>query len=351
LKIAQVAPLYERVPPVFYGGTERVVSFLTEALVRDGHDVTLFASSDSITSARLVGACRGALRLDPRVEDPVAHHTILLDLVARHAGEFDLVHFHTGYLHFPLSRQLGEPNVTTLHGRLNIPDLADVYENFPDMPLVSISDSQRGPLPWANWQATVHHGLPEDLFPFQARPGEYLAFVGRTSPEKRPDRAIEIAQRAGMRLKMAAKVDTADRSYFESRIRPLLSRPGIDFVGEIGERDKAEFLGRARALLFPIDWPEPFGLVMIEALACGTPVIAFRNGSVPEIVEHGISGYIVESVEEAVDAVGRLDRIDRGACRRAFEKRFTASRMAREYLEVYRRVLANFGGAGREATG
>ena len=350
MKIAQVAPLYERVPPVLYGGTERVVSFLTEALVRDGHDVTLFASADSVTTARLIGATRSALRLDARVEDPVAHHAILLDLVARHASEFDLVHYHTGYLHFPLSRQLGEPNVTTLHGRLNIPDLADVYENFPDMPVVSISEAQRAPLPWANWQATVPHGLPEDLFAFRARAGEHLAFVGRTSPEKRPDRAIEIAERAGMRLKMAAKVDAADRAYFESKIRPLLARPGVEFVGEIGEEEKADFLGSARALLFPIDWPEPFGLVMIEALACGTPVIAFRKGSVPEIIEDGVSGFIVESVEEAVEPIGRLDRIDRGACRKAFERRFTASRMARQYVEVYRRVLADCG-RGREAIG
>lgn len=351
MKIAQVAPLFERVPPVLYGGTERVVSFLTEALVREGHDVTLFASGDSITSARLIGVSPRALRLDPRVEDPVAHHTILLDRVARHAREFDLVHFHTGYLHFPVSRQVGEPNVTTLHGRLNIPDLADVYETFPEMPVVSISDAQRAPLPWLNWRGTVHHGLPRDLFPFVAHPGEHLVFIGRTSPEKRPDRAIEIAERSGLPLKIAAKVDAADRAYFESTIRPLLSRPGVEFVGEIGESDKAEFLGRARALLFPIDWPEPFGLVMIEAMACGTPVIAFRNGSVPEIVEDGVNGFVVETVEEAISAVSRLDRIDRRTCRRVFEERFTAARMARQYVEIYRRVLSGEGGAGWKVAG
>ena len=338
MRIAQIAPLYERVPPELYGGTERVVSFLTEALIREGHDVTLFASGDSKTRARLIAGSRRGLRLDPAVHDPVAHHVILLDVFARHAHEFDVAHFHIGYLHYPLSRLLGVRRVTTLHGRLDLPDLNDVYEVFSDEPVISISDAQRAPLPWLRWEGTVYHGLPADLFRFRASPDDFLVFLGRLSPEKRPDRAIEIARRAGLPLRVAAKVDDADRAYFESRIRPLLSRPGIQFIGEIAEADKGNLLGAARALLFPIDWEEPFGLVMIEAMACGTPVIAFRRGSVPEIVEEGVTGFVVDTVEQAVEAVGRLDQIDRAGCRRAFEQRFTAARMARNYVEIYRRL-------------
>jgi glycosyltransferase involved in cell wall biosynthesis len=335
LRIAQVSPLYESVPPALYGGTERVVSYLTEELVRAGHDVTLFASGDSRTSARLVEGAPRSLRLDAECRDPLPHHFRMLELVARESAEFDLIHFHVDYLHYPVSRRLATPNLTTLHGRLDIPDLFPLYDEFREVPLVSISDAQRLPVPRANWRATVHHGLPEDLLSLREEPGDYLAFLGRISPEKGVDRAISIALAAGMKLRIAAKVDAADREYFQTAIRPLLQNAGIEFVGEIREPDKNEFLGRAKALLFPIDWPEPFGLVMIEAMACGTPVIAWPRGSVPEVLEEGVSGFLVESEEEAVKALARLDGFDRRRCRRAFEERFTAERMAREYLEVY----------------
>ena len=335
LNVAQIAPLFERVPPLLYGGTERVVSYLTEALVSEGHEVTLFASGDSRTRARLIAGSPRGLRLDPGVMDPVAHHIVLLDRFARRAHEFDVAHFHIGYLHYPISRLLGGPTLTTLHGRLDLPDLRAVYEQFREVALVSISDAQRAPLSWLNWQATIHHGLPPELFPFRADPENCLAFLGRMSPEKRPDRAIEIARRAGLPLRIAAKVDAADRAYVEESIRPLLSQPGIEYIGEIGDAEKAAFLGSARALLFPIDWAEPFGLVLIEALACGTPAIAFRNGSVPEIVRDGVTGFVVDSVDQAVEAVARLPEIDRAVCRRVFEERFTAQRMARQYLEIY----------------
>jgi glycosyltransferase involved in cell wall biosynthesis len=338
VRIAQIAPLYERVPPELYGGTERVVSFLTEALVRDGHEVTLFASGDSQTRSRLIAGSRRGLRLDPKVRDPFAHHTVLLERFARHAHEFDVAHFHIGYVHYPLSRILGETRVTTLHGRLDLPDLKIVYETFSDEPVVSISDAQRGPLPWLRWEGTVYHGLPRDLIRFRPDPDNCLVFLGRMSPEKRPDRAIEIAQRSGVPLRIAAKVDEADRDYFEATVRPLLDGPGLEYIGEVDDAEKGCLLGSARALLFPIDWEEPFGLVMIEALACGTPVIAFRRGSVPEIIEDGVTGFVVETVEDAVAAVGRLDEIDRSVCRREFEERFTAERMARDYAAIYRRL-------------
>jgi glycosyltransferase involved in cell wall biosynthesis len=338
VKIAQVAPLFERVPPKYYGGTERVVSYLTEELVRQGHDVTLFASADSITAGRLVSPCQKALRLDPSCVDPLAHQILMLEMVFREAESFDIVHFHTDYLHFPLARRFPIRQVTTLHGRLDLPDLAPLYREFSDMPVVSISDAQRKPLSSANWQATVHHGLPEDLYAFQPKHGDYLAFLGRISPEKRADRAIEIARRAGMPIRIAAKVDRVDREYFETVIRPLLADPLVDFVGEIGEPDKQDFLGNALALLFPIDWPEPFGLVVIEAMACGTPVIAFPGGSVPELIEDGLSGFIVGNVEEAAAAVKRVSTLRRENCRQEFFERFTASRMAEDYVEVYRRV-------------
>src|SRR5262245_38064019 len=309
LRIAQVAPLYESVPPKMYGGTERVVAYLTEELVRLGHEVTLFASGDSQTSARLIAPCSRALRLDPDHRDALAQHLVMIEEVYRRADEFDLIHFHVDFLHFPASSRHRFPHVTTLQGRLDLPDLALLYETYPEMPVVSISNAQRKPLPWLNWQATVYHGLPAHLHDCQEEPEDYLAFLGRVSPEKRLDLAIEIARRAGLPLRVAAKVDSADSDYYEAVIRPKLRESDVEFLGEIGEREKRTFLGRARALLFPIDWPEPFGLVLIEAMACGTPVIAFRRGSVPEIVDHGESGFIVASVEEAVEAAQRLPEL------------------------------------------
>jgi glycosyltransferase involved in cell wall biosynthesis len=340
MRIAQVAPLFESVPPKLYGGTERVVSYLTEELVKQGHDVTLFASGDSITAAKLKPVCGRSLRLEgKKVIDPLAHHVRMIEMVAQTAPAFDIVHFHIDYLHFPVTRRQRVPALTTLHGRLDIPDLAPLYQDFPEMSVVSISHAQRAPLPWANWIGTVHHGLPEDLYQLNPEPGKYLAFLGRISPEKRVDRAIEIAKRAGLPLKIAAKVDVVDMEYFNSRIRSLLDDPLVEFIGEIGEREKNEFLGNACALLFPIDWPEPFGLVMIEAMACGTPVIAYPMGSVPEIVDNGVTGLIVNGIEEAVVAVGRIGSMSRTSCRKVFEKRFSASRMARDYLKIYRRLI------------
>ena len=339
MRIAQVAPLYESVPPKLYGGTERVVSYITEALVRQGHDVTLYASGDSQTRARLVPVCERALRLDKSCIDAHSHHVLMLEYVLRDAAEFDVVHYHVDYLHFPMSRRQQVPNVTTLHGRLNIPDLIPLYQEFSDMPVVSISDAQRAPLPWINWQATVHHGLPRDLYSLRQEPKEYLAFLGRISPEKRVDRAITIARRTGFNLKIAAKIDAADSEYFAGCVQPMLRSSLVEFVGEIGEAEKQDFLGNARALLFPIDWPEPFGLAMIEAMACGTPVIAYRNGSVPEVIDDGVTGFLVESIEEAVSAVGRLAGISRRRCREVFEKRFTAGRMASDYVTVYEQLM------------
>lgn len=323
MKIAQVAPLFESVPPKFYGGTERVVSYLTEALVDLGHDVTLFASGDSVTSARLIAPCGQSLRLNQNCIDQLAHHVLMLEQVFHSFHTFDVVHFHIDYLHFPVSRRHEVPQVTTLHGRLDIPDLQPLYREYRDMPVVSISRSQRKPLPNIRWQGTVYHGLPEDLFSFSEQPGTYLAFLGRISPEKRVDRAIEIATRSGLPLKIAAKVDRVDRDYFESRVLPLLDHPLIEYIGEIGDGDKQEFLGNALALLFPIDWPEPFGMVMIEAMACGTPIIAWQNGSVPEVISHGVNGLIVESTDEAIAAVRQVSAINRGTCRESFEQRFT----------------------------
>jgi glycosyltransferase involved in cell wall biosynthesis len=340
MRIAQVAPLYESVPPQLYGGTERVVSYLTEELVRLGHEVTLFASGDSQTKAKLVAACPGSLWRDAGCRETLPHHVRLLELVFRDVSRFDVVHFHCDYLHFPLLRCRPCPSVTTLHGRLHVPDLQALFEEYAEVPLVSISDDQRRPLPGANWQATVYHGLPRDLHTFRERPGDYLAFLGRMSPEKRVDRAVDVARQAGLKLKIAAKVYPEERSYFQEVVQPLLREAGpwVEFLGEVGGRDKDEFLGNARALLFPIDWPEPFGLVMIEALACGTPVIAWRNGSVPEVVADGATGFVVHSVDEAVRAVGRVARLSRRGCRQTFEERFDAARMARDYLAVYRRL-------------
>jgi glycosyltransferase involved in cell wall biosynthesis len=351
LKIAQVAPLYESVPPQCYGGTERVVSYVTEELVRQGHDVTLFASGDSVTRARLVPACPRSLRLDTGCRDQLAHHIVMLEHVFQSADEFDVIHFHCDYLHFPLSRRHRVPHVTTLHGRLDLPDLQPLYRLFADQPVISISDSQRRPLPGADWQGTVYHGLPLDLHTFRDRPGQYLAFLGRVSPEKRVDRAIEIARRAGLPLRVAAKVDPADRKYYEEEIRPLIEAagPAVEFLGEVGGKDKDDFLGNACALLFPIDWPEPFGLVMIEAMACGTPVIAYRHGSVPEVMDDGVTGFVVADIDEAVAAVGRVGELSRRRCREVFEERFSVERMARDYVAIYRRLIEQ-AGDGRART-
>jgi len=339
MRIAQVAPLFESVPPKLYGGTELVVSSLTEELVRLGHEVTLFASGDSVTGARLVPCCQESLRLSANCRDYLAFHLAMLEEVFAQRDEFDIIHFHIDYLHFPISQREEAVHVTTLHGRLDLPELSLIYRRFAEMPVVSISDAQRRPLPYANWQGTVHHGLPEDRHTFHEDPGKYLAFLGRISPEKRLDRAIEIATQAGVPLKIAAKIDRVDRDYFETVIRPLLDNPLVEFIGEIGCPEKNEFLGQAMALLFPIDWPEPFGLVMIEAMACGTPVIAFPRGSVPEIIEDGRSGFVVPSVSDAVKAVNRLAKIPREECRASFEQRFTASRMAEDYLVLYKRLI------------
>jgi len=338
MRIAQVAPLYESVPPRLYGGTERVVSWLTEELVALGHDVTLFASGDSVTNARLVPATKQALRLDPHCIDSMAHHILMVERVYEQAEEFDLIHFHIDYLHFPLSRREQVPSVSTLHGRLDLPDLVPLYKEFRDMPVVSISDAQRKPLPWANWVGTVHHGLPENALSLREGRGDYLAFLGRVSPEKGLDQAIEIAIRSGMRLKVAAKIDRADLDYFEKKIKRLFEHPLVEFIGEIGHSEKRDFLGNAAALLFPIEWPEPFGLVTIEALACGTPVIAHPYGSVPEIIPDGVCGFHVHSIDEAVDAVNRIGEIDRRDCRRHFELNFTAQRMARDYAKLYQQL-------------
>jgi glycosyltransferase involved in cell wall biosynthesis len=347
MKIAQVAPLFESVPPHGYGGTERVVSYLTEELVRQGHQVTLFASGDSVTQARLVAACPRALRLDPVCVDQLAHHIVLLEQVFRQARAFDLLHFHIDYFHFPLSLRQPIPTVTTLHGRLDLPDLVPVYQLFPSMPVVSISHAQRAPLPWANWLGTIYHGVPDDLYTFRETPGTYLAFLGRIAPEKGVEHAITIAQQAGMPLKIAAKVDRADRDYFREVVQPLLHQhPLVDYIGEVGGEAKDTFLGEAYALLFPIEWPEPFGLVMIEALACGTPVIAYPRGSVPEVLEDGVTGWIVEGREEAVQAVGRVPALSRARCRQVFEHRFSATRMAQDYLRLYTQLL---GGTSQRA--
>lgn len=336
MKIAQVAPLYESVPPKLYGGTERVVSYLTEALVEAGHQVTLFASGDSETSARLVPGCPKALRLNNyECQDQLAHHFVMLEEVLERAEQFDIIHFHVDYMHFPLSRLSGLVHVSTLHGRLDSPDLVPLYRKYRNMPLTSISLSQRKPLPWVNWIGNVYHGLPADLLPLGSGRGKYLAFLGRISPEKRADRAIEIAQRLNMPLKIAAKVDPADRVYYEREIKHLLDTPNVEFIGEINEQQKGAFLGDAYAYLFPIDWPEPFGLTMIESMACGTPTIAFNCGSVPEVITHGVTGFIVDTVDEAVDAVQQAAVLDRAACRAEFMKRFSAPKMAQQYVKLY----------------
>ena len=314
------------------------MSWLTEELVRLGHAVTLFASGDSLTAARLVPGCQKALRLDSNCVDQLAHHVVMLDQVFDEKDNFDLIHFHVDYLHFPFSRQEQVPHLTTLHGRLDLPDLAPLYRHFRDMPVVSISDAQRKPLPWANWQGTVHHGLPRDSFSLGGGAGGYLAFLGRTSPEKGLDQAIEIAKCSGIPLKIAAKIDRVDVQYFESVIKPLLDHPLIEFIGEIGNAEKNAFLGNAAALLFPINWREPFGLVMIEAMACGTPAIAYPLGSVPEVIQDGVTGFIVPDLQSAVEAVNKIGEIDRKKCRWNFEQNFDAEGMAQNYLNIYQRL-------------
>lgn len=353
MRIAQVSTLYESVPPKAYGGTERVVSWLTEALVAAGHEVTLFASADSVTRAHLVPCSACAVRMLEDTADPQAFHFAMLEQVVQRASEFDVVHFHTDYQGFPFARRLSCPHVTTLHWRLDIPGLDTLYRAFDDIPLVSISDSQREPLPGANWIGTVYHGMPVQTLTFNARPDRHLAFLGRIAPPKRPDLAIEIAERAGVPLKIAAKIDNGDRWYYEESIEALMRHPLVDYLGELSDHDKNAFLGNARALLFPIDWPEPFGLVLIEALACGTPVIAFGRGAVPEIVEDGRTGFIVDDVESAIRAVARIDEIDRFECRAAFEERFSDTRMARDYVRIYQTLLAGTntrGGLARAAS-
>jgi glycosyltransferase involved in cell wall biosynthesis len=344
MKIAQVSPLCESVPPRLYGGTERVVAYLTDELVRLGHEVTLFASGDSRTRARLVEGWPTALRLAQSV-DFQSPHVLLVEHVAQQADDFDIIHFHMSPFHLPIARRLRTGHVTTLHGRLDLAELGPLFREFTEVPVVSISDAQRTPLPDAHWVGTVHHGLPPELLPFQPAPGEYLAFMGRISPEKRVDRAIAIATACGIPLRIAAKVDAADRDYFERDIRHRLDNPLVEFIGEIGDAEKRHFLGRARALLFPIDWPEPFGLVMIEALACGAPIVAFRAGSVAEVVEHGVTGFVVDTLEEAIDATRRVDDLSRAACRAAFERRFHVTRMATDYLRIYDRLAARAGAA------
>lgn len=341
MKIAQVAPLHESVPPRLYGGTERVVYNLTEELVALGHDVTLYASGDSATSARLIPHSECALRLDPTCRDPLARHMTMLETVYRDHLHYDLIHSHVDYLPFSFARRCTTPFVTTLHGRLDLPDLVPLYDEYSELPVVSISDAQRRPLRQANWVGTVYHGLRPDRFVFRPEPGKYLAFLGRISPEKGVDTAIKIARQVGYPLRIAAKIDRVDWEYYCTAVKPLMDHPLIEYIGEIGENEKSEFLGHALALVFPIDWPEPFGLAMIEAMACGTPVVAARCGSIPEVVDHGITGYIFDTFAEAIDAIEHLPAFDRTACRETFEQRFTARRMATDYLDVYSGLVAN----------
>jgi glycosyltransferase involved in cell wall biosynthesis len=333
------------VPPRWYGGVERIVSYLTEQLVKGGHDVTLFATGDSVTDARLQPIRAKALRLDDPNDNYLPYHRRAVRLVMEQARQFDIIHFHTDPLHFPFVRHAPCPVVTTLHGRLDLEEIRPLYREFADLPMVSISDAQRAPLPWLNWQATVHHGIPIDLYTPSGDPQDYLAFLGRICPEKRPDRAIEIAVRAGCRLRIAAKVDPVDQNYFDQTIKPMLDHPLVQFIGEISDEEKNEFLSQARALIFPGDWPEPFGLVLIEALACGAPVIALRHGAVSEIIEDGVTGFIVDTVEQAVRAVDDIRRLNRNDPRRAFERKFSAERMARDYVRLYT-ILAGRGALG-----
>jgi glycosyltransferase involved in cell wall biosynthesis len=339
MRIAQIAPLAESVPPALYGGTERVVSYLTEELVCLGHDVTLFASGDSQTQAQLVPVVPRALRLNNSVQDFLPYACMQVAQVLDYAEDFDILHFHIDLIQYACAGQIPVPFVTTLHGRLDLPDLQPFYRAFPRFPLISISEAQRIPIPQVNWLATVHHGLPTDLLRFSAEPGKYLAFLGRLSPEKGPEKAIRIAEALGIPLKIAAKLDPKDQDFYEAEIKPLLSNPLVEWIGEIAEHEKSAFLGSASALLFPVDWPEPFGLVLIEAMACGTPVVAFRRGSVPEIVEHGVTGFVVDTVEQAVEAARHVTELGRESIRRYFDQHYTATRMAQDYVAAYEMLL------------
>jgi glycosyltransferase involved in cell wall biosynthesis len=340
MKIAQVSPLWESVPPKLYGGTERIVSYITEELVRQGHDVTLFASGDSVTDAKLEAPCHQALRLNTGIFNREAPVVSMMEQVFSSAEQFDVIHSHLDFLAFSLSRRCPVPVITTLHGRLDLPELVPVFRDFSELPLISISDSQRRPLPWCNWLGTVYHGLPANLYTAHPEPGKYLAFLGRISPEKCPDQAIELAKRVGMPLRIAAKVDPADRAYFERVVEPLLDHPLVEFVGEVTDGQKNDFIGNAHALVCPYDWPEPFGLVLIEAMACGTPVLAYRRGSIPEVIDHGITGLISDNLAEMAKQVESIPLVDRRGCRQMFEERFTAERMVRNYLQVYHQVLS-----------
>ncbi len=352
MKIAQVAPLYEAVPPKLYGGTERVVAHLCDALTDLGHEVTLFSSADARTRAELVPVRDQAIRLDTApLKSDLAAHLSMLNELSRQQDRFDVIHFHVDMIHFPMFEAIASRTLTTLHGRLDIKDLPEVYRRWPRYPLVSISNAQRAALPFANWAGTVYHGFPEDLYRFEPTPRGYLAFLGRISPEKGPDRAIAIAKRLGMPLKMAAKVDAADKAYFHREIEPLLDHPLIEFVGEINDEQKSDFLGGAEALLFPIEWPEPFGLVSIEAMACGTPVIGYRHGAVPEVIDDGVTGFVVDGEDEAVEAVRRARSLDRRAIRRGFDRRFSATAMARGYLDLYAERMTRRSAVRRLATG
>ena len=336
MRIAQISPLFEAVPPKLYGGTERVVYSLTEELVAMGHDVTLFASGDSVTSAKLAPMRDQALRLDPSVKDWIAIYYRMVELIYRRKDDFDVLHFHIDYFPLSLFSRQNVPFLTTLHGRLDIQEFVDAYASFADCPFVSISDSQRRPIPRLNWVRTVQHGMPAGLLTPQPSTQGYAAFLGRISPEKGVERAIRIAGRAGMKLKIAAKVDNADKEYYDTLIKPLIqANPDVEFIGEINDAQKPAFLSGAHALIFPIAWPEPFGLVMIEAMACGTPVIAFNCGSVPEVLDHGVTGFIVDDIDQAVDACGKIGTIDRARVRATFDRRFTARRMAEDYVDLY----------------
>ena len=343
LRIAQVAPLYESVPPKLYGGTERVVSYLTEELVRRGNEVTLFASGDSVTSARLHAGYPTSLRLSGLAQvaaNGLGMHMPMLSHVFENADDFDIIHCHLDYWTFAFSNLVATPTITTLHGRLDLDELVPIFDQFKDRPLISISDSQRKPLPAMNWVSTIHHGVPRDHLQFNPKGGKYLAFLGRIAPEKRPDIAIQVARKAGIPLKIAAKVDEIDRAYFKDTIEPTIkAAPVVEFIGEINETQKSEFLGNALALLFTIDWPEPFGLVMIEAMACGTPVIARPFGSVPEIMRHGVTGFIASEFDDLVGAVKKVDSLSRQACREEYEHRFAVEVMAEKYERVYRELI------------
>lgn len=339
MRIAQIAPLIESVPPKLYGGTERVISWLTEELVKLGHDVTLFASGDSTTNSRLIGCHPRAIRLDANAfVDPTAHHLLMLERINEMATSFDIIHFHFGYLHLPYTRLLKTAHLTTLHDRLDFVHFAPFYTAFPKVPVVSISDAQRKPLPWLNWIETIYHGLPENQYSLQENPGDYLLFVGRICPEKRVDRAIEIALRAGRKLVIAAKVDKVDADYYESAIKPLLKSSQVEYIGEVSDKEKNELFGNAYALIHAIEFPEPFGLTMIESLACGTPVIAFRHGSIPEVIEDGVTGFVCDDVNAAVTAVASIEKLTRKRCRARFVERFTAERMAKNYISVYQAI-------------